>query len=226
MIDHDAARRAYQRWLDAHTERAQVTSGDVYGLFLPAWTFDVGGVLRWRRGTPGANLSGTDDAELRISFSGGLHLEVESDFEAGREEEGEQAVDVDDLLIAASHTLPVDLLTVLEDYEMEGLEPYRPGQLSDRPAEAYEIPVSDASLAARQRVLKTFRKRMPPGVTLDSSQMLIYAYKLVLLPIWVTRYRVEETYYRVVINGQTGSVHGQTPGGWFKKLFGGLLGGG
>ncbi len=224
-VDHDAARRAYQRWLDAHTERAQVTSGDVYGLFLPAWTFNVGGMLHWRRGTPGAGWKGTDEPELKISFSGGLHLDIEDEVEAGRLETGEQAVDVDDLLIAASHTLPAGLLTVLEDYEMAGLEPYRPGQLSDRPAEAYEIPVSDASLAARQRVLQTFRKRMPPGVTLDSSQMLIYAYKLVLLPIWVTRYQVEETCYRVVINGQMGSVHGQTPGGWFKKLFKGFFGG-
>jgi uncharacterized Zn finger protein (UPF0148 family) len=225
-VNHDAAYRAYQRWLDAEVERVAAVSEDVFGLYLPVWTFDVGGVLRWRRGTPGAGLKGTDEPELRISFSGGLHLDIEDNVDAGRTERGELAVDVDDAVVAASHTLPADLLRVLEGFDLSMLQPYRPGQLSDWPAEVYEIPVSDASLAARQKVVSGFRRRVPPGAALDSSQMMIYAYKLVLLPVWLSRYKFEEKRYRVVINGQTGSVHGQTPPGWFKKLFKGFLGGG
>jgi hypothetical protein len=108
--------------------------------------------------------------------------------------------------------------------------PYRPGYLADQPAEIYEISVSEASLVAREKAFQASRRqlraRMQVGqdVRLDSSRMMIYAYKLILLPLWVTHYRIEETSYHVVINGQTGTVRGQTPPGGLRKFFKGLLG--
>jgi uncharacterized Zn finger protein (UPF0148 family) len=229
MVDQDAARRAFHGWLDEHTLPRDLKSSGIFGLYLPVWTFDVGGIVRWRRQAPSHDWM-EQEPGIKVSLDQGLRLEFESEL-AGPVDSGELPIDADDLLVAASHTLPMDLLGVLQDYDLSALKPYRPGYLADQPAEIYEVSVSDASLAARERALDAARRRLAAQmnlfgqeIRLDSSRMMIYAYKLILLPVWVTRYRVEETVYRVVINGQTGTVRGQRPRGGLRGFFKGLLG--
>lgn len=230
MVDQDAARRAFHGWLDEHTLPRDLKSSGLFGLYLPVWTFDVGGVVRWRRQTPRHDWMDSEESGIKISLDQGLRLEFESE-PAGPVDSGELPINVDDLLVAASHTLPMDLLGFLEDYDLSAVAPYRPGYLADQPAEIYEVSVSDASLAAREQALDAARQRLAAqmnlfgqDIRLDSSRMMIYVYKLILLPVWVTRYRVEETVYRVVINGQTGAVRGQRPRGGLRGFFKGLLG--
>jgi uncharacterized Zn finger protein (UPF0148 family) len=229
MVDRDAARRAFHGWLDAHHLPRDLKTSGIFGLYLPVWTFDVGGVLHWRRLSSGG-LGGGSEPQLKISLGGGLRLEMDDPTFSEQMDSGELPIDFDDLLVAASHTLPMDLLDVLADYDLAAVAPYRPGYLADQPAEIYEISVSEASLVAREKAFQASRRqlraRMQVGqdVRLDSSRMMIYAYKLILLPLWVTHYRIEETSYHVVINGQTGTVRGQTPPGGLRKFFKGLLG--
>ncbi len=45
----------------------------------------------------------------------------------------------------------------------------------------------------------------------------------ILLPVWIGAYRYRDTLYRVVINGETGELHGSSPIDWLKVL--GLIGG-
>jgi hypothetical protein len=230
MVDQDAARRAFHGWLDEHRLPRDLKSGGLFGLYLPVWTFDVGGIVRWRRPVSNHDWFDAPEPGLKVSLGGGLHLEFD-DNAPKPEDSGELPIDCDDLLVAASHTLPMDLLGVLEDYDLSAVAPYRPGYLADQPAEIYEVSVSDASLAARERALDAARERLGAKMNLvgrdlrlDSSRMMIYAYKLILLPAWVTRYRLEEATYRVVINGQTGTVRGQRPRGGLRGFFKGLLG--
>lgn len=230
MVDQDAARRAFHGWLDEHRLPRDLKRGGIFGLYLPVWTFDVGGIVRWRRPVSTHDWFDAPEPGLKVSLGGGLHLEFD-DNAPQPEDSGELPIDCDDLLVAASHTLPMDLLGVLEDYDLSAVAPYRPGYLADQPAEIYEVSVSDASLAARERALDAARERLGATMNLvgrdlrlDSSRMMIYAYKLILLPAWVTRYRLEEATYRVVINGQTGTVRGQRPPGGLRRFFKGLLG--
>jgi uncharacterized Zn finger protein (UPF0148 family) len=229
-VDRDAAGRAFRAWLDEHKLPRDVESGGVFGLYLPVWTFDVGGILRWRRQVSRRDWMEMDEPGIKISLGQGMRLEVDST-PAEDVETGELPIDFDDLLVAASHTLPKDLMSILQDYDLSGVVPYRPSYLADQPAEIYDVPVSDASLVAREQALRASQRRLAAKLSLfgrnlqlDSSRMMIYAYKLILLPLWVTRYRMEDVYYRGVINGQTGTVHGQTPPGGLRKFFKGLLG--
>lgn len=227
-VDQDAARHAFHRWLDEHKLPRDVRSSGLFGLYLPVWTFDVGGVLQWR--LSGAGRMSSPAPEIKISLEQGIHVDLET-APVGAETSGELPLDMDDLLVAASHTLPQELLALLQDYDLSALEPYRPGYLADQPAEIYEIPASDASLVARERALQAGRKRIAAGLNtwgrdlqVDSSRMMIYTCKLILLPVWVTRYRVDEISYRAVINGQTGTVRGQRPASGLRKIFRGWFG--
>ncbi|MCX7630994.1 MAG: hypothetical protein N2038_12185, partial [Geminicoccaceae bacterium] len=47
-------------------------------------------------------------------------------------------------------------------------------------------------------------------------------YKLVLLPVWLARFRFLGRDYRVLVNGRTGEVHGERP--WsLVKILGAVL---
>ncbi|MCD4739299.1 MAG: hypothetical protein K8R89_08580, partial [Anaerolineae bacterium] len=213
-VEQPEAKWYFLQWLKEEklVEEALITTP--HGLYLPVWTFDVGGSLAWNG------------------------LLIQADRQGGRRssQSGEYFLDEDDLLVPASHTLPADLLEIMETFETVELEPYASSFLADWPAEIYEIAVSDASLAARQQTLEKHRSsvqsQLRPNplsgerihdLRISSRNIAIYAYKLVLLPVWVARYRYEEQHYRVVINGRTGEVRGQQPLNWFRKLLKGIF---
>jgi hypothetical protein len=55
-----------------------------------------------------------------------------------------------------------------------------------------------------------------------SSKMSVESFKLILVPAWLTSYTVEGKTYKVLVNGQTGAVTGETPSldllGWVGNM--------
>ncbi|MBN1876687.1 MAG: hypothetical protein JXA33_20850 [Anaerolineae bacterium] len=216
-VDADAARQAYRAWLlKKHEKDKSIRSTDVHGVYLPVWTFDIGGDLSW-----------VCTIVVRRNRQTTTYQKT-----------GDYAVDYDDILVPASHTLPVELVKEVDEFDLSALQPYNPGYLADWPSEVYEIAVSDASIAARQQAQKQTERKVyirvdavkgynesVRDVQINTGNMLVYAYKLILLPFWIAHYRDEETVYHVVINGQTGHVRGQEKQGVFKKLLSGVFGG-
>jgi hypothetical protein len=109
--------------------------------------------------------------------------------------------------------------------------PYDARFLSDWPAEAYEITMSDTSLDARKKVYDQTLHEVQ--ILLDaqgnvenfrpsSSKMSVESFKLILVPAWLTSYTAEGKTYNVLVNGQTGAVTGETPSldllGWVGNI--------
>jgi hypothetical protein len=149
-------------------------------------------------------------------------------------EEGSHLVSEDDILVPASHRLPAELLMEeAECFVLKDTLPYDETYLADWPAEVYQISVSDASLVARRVALQKARKFVSTRVSaslgnvqelqLNSSGIVIESYKLILLPLWVARYRHEETIYHVLVNGQTGKVRAQMPHGRLRRFLDSLI---
>ena len=135
-----------------------------------------------------------------------------------------------DLPVAASHTLIAELTEEINGFSSKNVEPYDAQYLADWPAETYQITVTDASLAARSRILA----KALPHIHIDTTQasknlqvnamnMVIESYKLVLVPMWIARYHYEKVWYNVVVNGQTGAVRGEKPRKGVQKWLSGLL---
>jgi hypothetical protein len=146
---------------------------------------------------------------------------------------GSYPIFYDDVLVPASHRLSSHLAQELNHFQLSALVPYDPGYLADWPAEIYQVSVADASLAARQQVWEQARRMASSraqaaaigNVTLSSAGILIEAFKLILLPLWMARYRHQVQECQAVINGQTGAVRGEKPrsglGKWLEDLLGG-----
>ena len=216
QFDADAAVKLIRAWLDQQKyrpddldERAAIAKPR--GVYLPVWTFDLGGTMNWRV------LIGEQHGKQTVWVP---RSEV-------------YLVYHDDLLIAATHSLSQDLLNDLLDYDTKALVPYSTDLLADYAAEIYQIPLSAASLVARQRALKIGQAHVQ-DITLagenykdffmNTGGMIIESYKLVLLPVWMSMYHYKKENYAVAVNGQSGVVSGQIPRSGFQKALAGLFG--
>ena len=203
-LNQEKALKATLRWLKEDVPGRQTLIGRPTGVYRPVWTFDISGGINWR----------------------GLEYEDKKWVPCN----GVKAVHKDDLPVPASHALPKSLAGVMEEFRLKEVMPYDPVYLVDWPAETYEISVSDASLVARYRTFTEARETIPHSffgqikdLKLNSMGLIIESFKLVLLPLWIGRYihkeeKENEKRYIVVVNGQTGMVHGEKPSQGLGKL--------
>lgn len=232
-VSEEEAGQTFRHWLDKNVDDKQVRTTRVRGVYLPAWTFDVSGEVRWRGTEPNnsrtygsfGSLIGNMGTQSTTGGYGGSQKIIH---------EGSHYVLEDDILIPATHKLPPDLADdIFDKFLLKEVVPYDPAYLASWPAEIYTITVSDASLSARQIALKKGQKiaRVQATARVSNIQnfqifptnLSVLSYKLLLLPFWLANYRYENAVYAVLINGQTNRIAGQKPPGVFKKLFGGLF---
>jgi DNA-directed RNA polymerase subunit RPC12/RpoP len=210
-VTRDQADAALRAWLRQCRLHNRVTTNSPHGVYVPAWTFDVGGAVEWR-------------GLVTERHAGGITQAARS---------GSYPVFYNDVLVPASHTLPAELTAELRNCKLDSLVPYDAAYLVDWPAEIYQISVADASLAARRiawqdaRETTTTRVSVEVGYTSDlslsSAGMMIESYKLILLPLWIVHYRLDNADRTAVVNGQTGSVRSEGARGGLRGLLERLL---
>lgn len=203
-ILQEQAEKALRDWLKENgVERPQISP--IVGIYLPVWTFDVGGEIRWggqvKKGDNWVPVSGN-----YLAFS-------------------------NDVCVPASKKLNGELTHAFATFDLDGLMAYDGRYLADWPAERHTIPLADASLQARKQVLTELRCN-PHRLTLDdvrslklgSLGLVVESFKLALLPVWLSHYKVDGETFDMLVNGQTGVVVGKRPSrgvrGFFAKLFG------
>jgi hypothetical protein len=192
--------RLLEGWLESNGIQPARRPPPPRGLYLPAWTFDLGGALEYR-----------GELVETVNTDGGRQRVV-------RRVQDSFPVDVDDLPVPASRKLAAHLGRLLPGYDLKSLRPYDPRYLADWPAEVYDIPLADASLDARSRAYERERALLPRRLGLpiqdlrtSSARLTVSSYKLVLLPVWMADYTLDGREYLVLVNGQTGAVEGDLP---------------
>ena len=84
----------------------------------------------------------------------------------------------------------------------------------------YDQPLADASLQAREKIIQKVRSSLPGLVepthqkrnfSIGAGKWSGLTYKLALLPIFIGNYPFQGKRYRLLVNGQTGKVHGDKP---------------
>jgi hypothetical protein len=175
------------------------------GMYLPVWTFDLGGLV------PCSIHVMTNDRNDPIKI-------VKST----------EAVYLNDIPVPATRKLGSLLVKTVQGFNYSAMVQYDPRFLADWPAEVYGITMSDASLDGRARAGELIKQRISASstesgtvlkVTFSPATISIEGFKLTLIPVWLTSYNFEGKSYNILVNGQTGSVNGQTP---VTNLFGWL----
>lgn len=210
VLAREQAHRRLQDWLRAN-ELLECQSDAPRGLYLPVWTFDVGGEIRWR--SKGVEVRRTRVKTVR--------------------QESSRPLFYDDLLVPASRKF-AKLAAEFRHYRLDQLVPYDPAYLADWPAETYQLSTADASLTARRLAYTRARREVldrtghplaaAEELTFSSAGILVTSYKLILLPAWIGVYQYQARQYNVFINGQSGRIKGGKPRGrarsWWDKLLG------
>ncbi len=189
-----------KRWAKEEKRRPEGRVQPLRALYLPAWTFDLIGEIGWQGMAPESELP--------------RYLQSRKDQHRRRPVSGQYPVHFDDLLLPAGKRLRQPFSALLPTYQLDDLQPYRAGYLADWPAELYDLPLAQASLQAREQAFRQARANArrdlaPQNLTdlrFSSSGLHITAYKLILLPVWHTRWPEDGQEWPLLLNGQTGRV--------------------
>lgn len=228
-LEKSAASGAFSKWLKslwfAPNDLTKTALQDNFnGVYLPYWTFDA------HTSTSYVGQRGDDYYETR---------KVERDGETREERvrktrwtfvSGSVKRFFDDLLIAASKSLPGKYLNVLEPWDLDALVPYDSRFFSGYQAEVCQIDIHEGFEQARQVMDARIREDINHQIGGDHQRIMNMqtslsdtTYKYLLLPVWISVFRYGGRAYQFVVNARTGEVHGDRPWSWIKILLAVLL---
>jgi hypothetical protein len=170
------------------------------GVYLPLWTFDLGGGIDYVGET-------LEEGELPFHARSRRKVRVSDCY----------PVQINDLPIPAARKLSGVFLKLIPGYELKAVRPYDPRYLASWPAEVYDIPMAEASLDARSQGYACYQRDLPnllapvTILTTSSAKMTVESFRLNLLPVWVTELSFAGRQHLVLINGQNGNVESDLP---------------
>ena len=198
-FDQKRAIRILIEWVEANKIKPEKQVDLPRGVYLPLWTFDVGGGIDYVGET-------TDDGELQLGHRQ-QRIRVSDCY----------PVQMNDLPIPASRKLSAVFLKLIPTFELKGIKPYDPRYLANWPAEVYDISMAEASLDARVQTLAYYKRDLPSRLALtglisaSSAKLSVESFRLNLLPVWVTELPFGAREHLVLINGQNGNVASDLP---------------
>jgi DNA-directed RNA polymerase subunit RPC12/RpoP len=186
------------------------------GLYLPYWTYDAD-AISFYRGARG------DDYWVSQSFTtreGGRSVTRVRQVRRTRWTAVSGTVwnRFDDILVAASPSIPRKYADRLQPWDLPNLVPYAEEYLSGFRAESYRIDLAEGFEQAREIMddgIRTGIRRDIGGdhQRIDSvkTRYQTITFKHILLPVWMSAYRFADRVYRIMINARTGEVQGERP---------------
>jgi len=141
---------------------------------------------------------------------------------------GVEAQFFDDVLVPGVKALDRLDIPSVEPFNLLDVEEFKPEFLAGWPAILYDRSLSDASLLARERVMKRLRAQLPSviemghekrNLTIGGGNWSAMTFKHILLPLWIGSYSFQNKVYHVLVNGQTGKVGGDKPRDAVKLVF-------
>ena len=194
-VDNKHATKYLIDWVEKNNIKPEKKVELPRGLYLPLWTFDVGG---------------------SIEYTGQVY-ERQEDILGGKQTKLVQftrdyPILMNDHPIPASRKLSSVFLELIPNFDLKQLKPYDPRYLAGFPAEIYDVPMADASLDARSQAFNHYKKELPyltdnaNIIRTSSANIMVESFKLNLLPVWMTEIPFGGREHLVLINGQNGQV--------------------
>ena len=131
----------------------------------------------------------------------------------------------DDILVPGLRSMSPEELSRIEPFDLKHVVEFSPEFLAGWTALSYDLPLADATLKAREKVITRLRQslysKVEPGrekrnLTSGGGKWSGLTFKYVFLPLWVGTYLYRGGEYRLLVNGQTGKVGGKKPHDPFK----------
>lgn len=199
-FDQKRAVNLLSEWAQSNQIKPEKQAEFPRGVYLPLWTFDLGGELDYVGET-------VDDSQIQLNSKMPKMIRVNNSY----------PVQMNDIPIPASRKLSAVFLKLIPTFELRGVKPYDPRYLANWPAEVYDISMAEASLDARAQTLSRYKRDLPnlliptQLISTSSAKMAVESFRLNLLPIWMTELPFGGRQHLVLINGQNGTVASDLP---------------
>lgn len=134
--------------------------------------------------------------------------------------QGSHACYIDDVIVTASRGIPNESLEAIEPFNLGELRRYTPelisGWASEEPTRGRDECFELAHGEAVQKAGAILNRHMPGDEHRNlrhDTRLFEETVDLVLLPVWsfAARYHAEKPPVQILVNGQTGAVHGDVP---------------
>lgn len=226
-IDLRKARDRFDQWISglwfAPTELKKVANlGQLSGVYLPYWTYDSMTVTSYE------GQRGDDYTEwitqTRRDADG---KEVTETVPVTRTNwyyvSGQVQHFFDDVTVAATHSVPLDLVSQLEPWDLDKLDPFNPEYLSGFKTERYAVGLREGFDAAKGKMEPIIVGLIRADIGGDHQQISDkrtrysgITFKHLLVPTWLAVYRYHDKTFQILVNGRTGKVSGYRPYSWTK----------
>ncbi len=203
-IAREEIRNILIEWLRENPTEEKPSVKSIYGVYLPAWIFTIGGQIDWK---------GWIYKEKKI-------VPVQD----------RQILNIPNILIPAVKEFTESLKPVFESFSLSELIAFDSGYLASFHAETFQISAADASLLAREKAVELIRANINASafskihdLVVKTPNVMVESYRLALLPVWMIMLRTGSTQLRMAINGQNGKCFAEreNPSShWLKKLLG------
>lgn len=222
VVTEAAARAAARKWIASTWftprafRRADVT--ETRGVYVPAYLYSAAAHVDYRAEI-GEHYT---VVETYTDSKGKTRTRTRTKTE-WRSLAGKWSAFVDDLLVTASQGLPNDELEAVEPFDLRALRRHTPKVISGWLAEDPSLPEAHCRELARNEAQASIGRRLHEHMPGDDQRGLEYETRLqnedlelLLLPVWVlaVRYAPDRPAVRMVLNGQTGRIHGRPPRSW------------
>jgi DNA-directed RNA polymerase subunit RPC12/RpoP len=203
QVDHAQAQRILQRWMGSgffipDDLRRMARTSALRPAYYPFWSLSGTLELQW---TCEVNL-GSNKAPRWVPQNG---YEFEN---------------FDHILIPGIGFLQTKQLNEILPFLLDDVVEFKPEYLAGWTAMTYDQPLTTATLAARERVVRKVRQEIYNRVEVAREKRNLrtgatnwsgMTYKLLLLPLWVGTFHYKGETYRILVNGQTGKISGEKP---------------
>lgn len=216
-----AGNKAVRQWLQglwfAPGKLKQLAQTEaLQGVYLPYWTFDAETESEYR-GEHGTHYWET---EVYKTVEDGRTVQKTRQVmrTRWRPASGSVAVPFDDVLVPATRAIPGGRLDELQPWGMEQIRVYEPGFLAGFKAQRYQLELPKGLERAKEIMQVSIVEACRRDIGGDEQRVhevrtgyRNLTFKHILLPVWIGAYRFQGKVYQVVVNGQSGEVHGERP---------------
>ncbi|MGN6606649.1 MAG: hypothetical protein ACTHMS_06535 [Jatrophihabitans sp.] len=221
-IDRRAANDAFVTWVRSRRfapnalKRVGSTEA-IAGTYVPHWTYDAHTETDYQ-GQRGDHYWVTETYTVSDG-QGGTRTETRQvQHTRWSHASGHVVRDFDDVLVAGSTKLAPERLTEAGPWSLTDAVPFVPDYLAGYAALRYDVDPDVGYASARAEMERVVHDDCERDIGGDeqrvSSMDVRYAdvlFKLLLLPLWIASYVYGGRTYQVIVNANTGAVHGDRP---------------
>lgn len=222
-ITRSRASGEFRDWLSGlwfapvELKRYANTTGGINGMYIPYWTYDAR-VTTVYDGQRGEDYCETEYVEETAAAGRNVTRSRQVTRTRWHHASGCVVNTFNDVLVSAGKSLPPEIITTLEPWDLRNLVPYSNGYLSGYHVEAYQLDLGKGFEQAKGVMEGGVRRSIERDIGGNRQQISVarsqydnITFKHVLLPVWISAYRYRGKTFRFIVNARTGQVQGERP---------------